>query len=729
MSDSDTTAEAASPKCLYRIEYIDSDDNILHKDESDKPLSLKHAPVKPLHRSETPVMEVVTKVSVPKASRGSSLLDWKPTEGVGKVRGTVIKIYSPMLINTLRAIVEYYPGKSLAEHTLSFEEPFNLLVHHRRALKEYRGKHPDAHDEAYRKECNAHIDVLLGFLDNFFQGGLALEEERHTRDPPVCTFEYLWLLLKPGEDIYILWNDYILANVIHTVGGGVKPDECTAYNIASWGIKYNGTRLGRSKYDRLILPFTGERPIASLPVFPASYYREADGGSPGTFREMMIARGKRFYDFTSVTFSHYAGYNLSTPRRYYEGRIVIDTDSSPVEKPDIESLIDDNTIGIAGCTCELCCLHKNLHGKVMFADYDRIDPKAKKPGGRLTDHQYMLCPREISGFVLKVRSWQILDIDYISDIEFKKDAMDDLVVDPETKDVIKSLASIYTRPENFEGPGMNSALPWAADVIKGKGDGQIILLHGPPGVGKTLTAETVAEFLGRPLLSLTCGDIGIESSHAESNLIKWTKQARRWGAILLIDEADIYLEARTPNDLTRNSLVSGRMLPLPKYQSLLRTKLVFLRSLEYYQGILFLTTNRVGLFDEAFYSRIHVSLFYPSFDDATRFAVWMNNLKKLNNERPDIKTSWDLEDYLRESKELKELQWNGREIRNAFQSAVALAEHTSAGSKNPQIVLGIAQIRQVVRMSRNFKKYIKSVSGDASKNAQLLGTRNDAFSK
>lgn len=76
-----------------------------------------------------------------------------------------------------------------------------------------------------------------------------------------------------------------------------------------------------------------------------------------------------------------------------------------------------------------------------------------------------------------------------------------------------------------------------------------------------LSAESVAEFTEKPLLSLSCSDIGVLPKEVESNLLLWMKRARRWGAILLIDEADIYLEERTAHDFERNSLVSDMFLP------------------------------------------------------------------------------------------------------------------------------------------------------------------------
>lgn len=60
------------------------------------------------------------------------------------------------------------------------------------------------------------------------------------------------------------------------------------------------------------------------------------------------------------------------------------------------------------------------------------------------------------------------------------------------------------------------------------------------------------------MLSLTCADIGTDEVEMEMKLTKWFRMAEKWGAVLLIDEADVYLEQRSKTDLKRNSLVSGQ---------------------------------------------------------------------------------------------------------------------------------------------------------------------------
>ena len=80
-----------------------------------------------------------------------------------------------------------------------------------------------------------------------------------------------------------------------------------------------------------------------------------------------------------------------------------------------------------------------------------------------------------------------------------------------------------------------------ADVDSGKGRGLVAVLHGPPGTGKTLTAEGIAELLKRPLYMVSTGELGTRSDQLEIELNKILDVAHSWGAVLLLDEADVFL--------------------------------------------------------------------------------------------------------------------------------------------------------------------------------------------
>lgn len=151
---------------------------------------------------------------------------------------------------------------------------------------------------------------------------------------------------------------------------------------------------------------------------------------------------------------------------------------------------------------------------------------------------------------------EFLDIHCMSFPKFDTGRIRTLVAPEETKRMLKAVAKSFLR-QSEERQGQQSS--WTTDFIQVKGRGQIILMHGPPGVGKTFTAECIGEFVQRPVISLASGDIGVEAANVEDNLRRWFERAQDWGAVLLIDEADVYLERRVTQDLGRNALVSGEI--------------------------------------------------------------------------------------------------------------------------------------------------------------------------
>ncbi|KAL0253483.1 hypothetical protein SLS55_010462 [Diplodia seriata] len=192
--------------------------------------------------------------------------------------------------------------------------------------------------------------------------------------------------------------------------------------------------------------------------------------------------------------------------------------------------------------------------------------------------------------------------------------------------------------------------------------------------------------------------------------------AQAWDCVLLLDEADIFLAERTGDDISRNALVSGKQHS-PYLESFANGK-VFLRVLEYYEGILFLTTNRVGAIDEAFKSRIHMALYYPPLDKLKTKKIWRSQIRRAKERHLKFRCDEDaLIDY---ADQLWDQQssgkglgpvWNGRQIRNAFKSAVALANyHTADGEIN----LEVHNFEKVARVSNEFNNYFWRVHGKRS---------------
>jgi hypothetical protein len=142
------------------------------------------------------------------------------------------------------------------------------------------------------------------------------------------------------------------------------------------------------------------------------------------------------------------------------------------------------------------------------------------------------------------------------------------------------------------------------DIIKGKSGGSIVLCSGVPGTGKTLTAEVFAEAIQRPLYIIQSAQLGTSAEELEKELIKVLQRASRWGAILLVDEADVFIHTRG-DDIEQNAIVG-----------------VFLRVLEYYNGILFLTTNRTTIIDDAIISRCTAQVKFQIPDVDGQKQIW-----------------------------------------------------------------------------------------------------------
>ena len=86
--------------------------------------------------------------------------------------------------------------------------------------------------------------------------------------------------------------------------------------------------------------------------------------------------------------------------------------------------------------------------------------------------------------------------------------------------------------------------------------------------------------------------------------------------------------------------------------------------MEYYRGILFLTTNRVGLIDDAIMSRVHLVVKYETLEAGAQIRIWKQFVQKLENDRTDFMVDRRATIYVQEFFEGTKISWNGREIRN-----------------------------------------------------------------
>lgn len=254
------------------------------------------------------------------------------------------------------------------------------------------------------------------------------------------------------------------------------------------------------------------------------------------------------------------------------------------------------------------------------------------------ESQYLRCSALIEVFSLVDHVWYRVPVLNLNDPEWMQDPWDQLELSAQRKTLLRTLVNTHTNQNKRSG-----------DLIKKKGKGLVFLFHGQPGLGKTLTAEALSESIKRPLYRV---NIGLLAGHQdwEPDLEKIFRDAHSWQAVLLLDEAEVIMEARTKDRMQQNSWCS-----------------VFLRKLEYYEGILILTTNMIHSIDKAFRSRINIAIHYDDLSLDQKTSLWKLFIGNLHAER--AKTN----ELLREVDRWAKLNLNGRQIRNVVLTAEALA--------------------------------------------------------
>ena len=264
--------------------------------------------------------------------------------------------------------------------------------------------------------------------------------------------------------------------------------------------------------------------------------------------------------------------------------------------------------------------------------------------------------------------WFIARVDDLKPVDFSENAFEQLVLDANKKHLIHAVV------KNRDIVNSGS--------IGGKGKNAIFLLSGMPGCGKTMTAEAVAESIRKPLFKVNLGTLSSNIEKLEKRLGEVLQLSARWDAVLLIDEADAYMETRDSTNLARNALVA-----------------VFLRLLEYYAGVLFLTTNRRDQIDPAFWSRITLAFHYPSLDDAGLKIIWKNMLGNVGVTATDAEIA-----------SLLVYGANGREIGNAINAAQSLAHEFA-------VPVNASHIAQILAVN---KQFMKTMASD-NKPSKLMG--------
>ncbi|KAJ7757187.1 hypothetical protein DFH07DRAFT_958772 [Mycena maculata] len=535
------------------------------------------------------------------------------------VEKTTVEVYSEHLRKILAKVINHYPGISFHTKHISLTFPVECLYHYRQELR------AEAQTMQERSVALEHLNILLNFIETQF--ATTIEQVNNLLPQGLISFETLWTLFRPGAIIHGKIRGYDRAFKLESysyIGASGSFNQCGIY------VDYDGQNFGAREKRLIIPPFDGSTSISALPFAPLAMRTRKD-----EIRKTLMKRGERFQTMKGQCHGEYVGVAIEQGQKQkysINSRVMIDGTSYNRICANFswEAAADgDEAAG------ELSRAEDSLSAE-EFAVF-KADRATKKAAQGLTDEGTLLATNILRGFSFTEKKWFQLFMENFSEITWNEASFDRLVLPDSSKTLIRALVSSQLRAESSKFD----------DIIKGKGRGLVTVLHGSPGVGKTLTAECIAEYTHRPLYVVSSGDL----------------------AVLLIDEADVFLEKRTLTDIDRNALVS-----------------VFLRLLEYYQGILFLTTNRINTFDPAFKSRIHMALKYENLDADARKCLWKDFLGQLKGGANISEEGYGV---------LAQYNVNGREIKNAVKTAESLASFM----QNP---LGLQDLETVLKTQADF---------------------------
>ncbi|KAL4759751.1 ATP-binding protein [Aspergillus foveolatus] len=486
------------------------------------------------------------------------------------------------------------------------------------------------HNVRSHPEGVEHLRLLVNHLDEAY----AATAERLTPllQRGEITYDLLELLFKPGCHVYTKCLGTGKSRcVVFDAAEETTQKDVTHLRLECHYLDHDDHEFGEVGIELGIVKFRGRKPIHTLEAFPLQYHPNRT-----QITQSLVERGRKFSQFIGRS-------STKIPIQHCKGRAFIMKNGKPL------ALNINSRVAIdAALFREMmpnyrrprvsdCWEEHSIFGGISLKEEEHREKLEKfKANGKdqnsITQDEYLICCPTVRCFSFSEKVFLECAVGDLVDVQWSTASSDHLQIPDDTKQILQSVTT--SRLSSNQEVGFD-------DFIKGKGRGLNVLLFGPPGVGKTLTAEAMAEASRNPLYSVSAGELIAGQSNPlqlEMTLDRIFKIAKRLNTILLIDEADVFMENRVLHQGSHNRLVT-----------------VFLRKLEYYEGVLFLTTNRVTEFDEAILSRIHLKIKYPELTRDARRNVWKSFLAEVGTSQgPAIIKGVELE-------RLASMKLNGRE--------------------------------------------------------------------
>ncbi|KAF2963821.1 hypothetical protein GQX73_g9767 [Xylaria multiplex] len=431
-------------------------------------------------------------------------------------------------------------------------------------------------------------------------------------------YHALWEVILPGQLIY---TSQAGTHRVLKLKAIVRGSDCLWLRLEK--IINGGTLFGYAEAEIRIPEYSGSQPLNHLHAFPLQYHPEQ-----GDIRKALIARGKKYSPTDLVHGDGLRDINV-------DGRIMVDCAKfarvTPTFKPNISRI------------------------KAEVLDHEGLPTLKWKEGAvqGLSDDELLLCDHVIPGFSFDDNMWCSFKLDHIQEVEYDADAFKSLILPEEKKVLLHGLVGTY-----------DNRRPRCSEPTRGEEKGMIVLLYGRHGVGKTLAAESIADYIKRPLYRVNPGELGARAYRIKRVLSSIVSLATRWNAIILIENVDAYLEPRSRNPLRHSNFITA-----------------FLKRLKSHNGVVFLTTAHVEAISLEFLHDIPIPVGFPALSLQTRRELWKRILGQ-----PD----W-LEDRILDSLAFESENGQVINIMMGILSALAGAAKRELGPEDVKTLLEVAE--------------------------------------
>lgn len=240
-------------------------------------------------------------------------------------------------------------------------------------------------------------------------------------------------------------------------------------------------------------------------------------------------------------------------------------------------------------------------------------------------------------------------IDDFGEVAWNEDAYDDLAFPEDEKDLLLSVAKAQVDCSDGD----------FGAVLDKKSRGTTICLTGPPGVGKTMAVEALAERLHKPLYSVNILEMirkNQDNKMVDNDLANAFERCRKWNAIMLIKHLDFLLEKA----LWKSA--RGEYAAMIAHYLLSQT------------GLIFITAKNLVNVDPFLQSHFDLTIEVPKLNATSRRKVWENAITQALPLRQRHFTSDHLD-------QLAETELSGKEIKSVVKMAQMAAKAKDEGLK------------------------------------------------